>query len=519
DPGEIFAQEPAEGTKVSVGTPVYLSVATAVGLMEVSNLVGRPLEEASGVLHDLRLQMVATPAKTDEHQPGIVVDQRPAAGAKVPLGTPVYLTVSTTADLVQLTNLVGRTLETASTILHDAGLQVVVTEEDAPKSAPGVVLRQHPAAATQIGSGNPVYLVVAVGAEAAAPAETEVTPETSGPIAEATAAVTVPNLAGRTLKEAQGVLAEAGLLTAVRVEEEISEQTPGTVLRQSPAAGTPVTAGSSVRLVVAARQAFSFNLIFVLLSAALVLAVAFAVLRAKKIAFLPKPAVLFEPQVKIGSQDIRTSKRLKSEMEVRLKPVLDFGQQAIQLEGRAPKPAALDHSPTTSEGDSPQNAVPGSRIRRGPKATNEMTSPQLDPGKPIKFAWQLRLKPVLDDGKQELRVDGALILREKDRTKLRAGTIAAVEDAATSVHDDLTQIEGIGPRISHLFQTAGITTFAGLAAADTAYLRKILQNAGIWIADPTTWPEQAELAASGNWDALNTLQQELKGGRRVSAHN
>jgi hypothetical protein len=35
------------------------------------------------------------------------------------------------------------------------------------------------------------------------------------------------------------------------------------------------------------------------------------------------------------------------------------------------------------------------------------------------------------------------------------------------------------------------------------------------LADPTTWPEQAALAAQGEWEALAQLQDELKGGRRA----
>jgi predicted flap endonuclease-1-like 5' DNA nuclease len=81
--------------------------------------------------------------------------------------------------------------------------------------------------------------------------------------------------------------------------------------------------------------------------------------------------------------------------------------------------------------------------------------------------------------------------------------------------DDLKRIEGIGPKISSVFQAAGITTFAQLAATDADQLRRILKGAGIRIADPSTWPEQASLAAADKWDALRALQAELKGGRRV----
>ena len=81
--------------------------------------------------------------------------------------------------------------------------------------------------------------------------------------------------------------------------------------------------------------------------------------------------------------------------------------------------------------------------------------------------------------------------------------------------DNLRRIEGIGPKISGLLQAAGITTFARLAETHASRLEEILHEASITIADPTTWPEQAQLAAAGEWDALNALQDELKGGRLV----
>lgn len=82
--------------------------------------------------------------------------------------------------------------------------------------------------------------------------------------------------------------------------------------------------------------------------------------------------------------------------------------------------------------------------------------------------------------------------------------------------DDLTRIEGIGPKISSLLQAAGITTFAQLAATDVDRLEQILTDADLGaLTDPKTWPEQARLAAAGEWDRLEVLQDELKGGRQV----
>jgi predicted flap endonuclease-1-like 5' DNA nuclease len=84
--------------------------------------------------------------------------------------------------------------------------------------------------------------------------------------------------------------------------------------------------------------------------------------------------------------------------------------------------------------------------------------------------------------------------------------------------DDLKRIEGIGPRIAGVLQEAGIMTFGQLSSTGTERIREILQAADprlLRLADPTTWPQQAALAAEGNWAALEELQDELKGGRRA----
>lgn len=84
--------------------------------------------------------------------------------------------------------------------------------------------------------------------------------------------------------------------------------------------------------------------------------------------------------------------------------------------------------------------------------------------------------------------------------------------------DDLKVIEGVGPKISQVLQEAGVSTFAQLAATDTEELQAILSAADPRLgrlADPGTWPDQAALAAEGEWEALKDLQGELRGGRRA----
>jgi len=90
-----------------------------------------------------------------------------------------------------------------------------------------------------------------------------------------------------------------------------------------------------------------------------------------------------------------------------------------------------------------------------------------------------------------------------------------LEPAVEVVPDDLKRIEGIGPKISSVMNKGGVYTFAQMAAMTPEALRKILDDAGMSaINDTSTWPEQAGLAAVGNWAALEKLQDDLQGGRR-----
>lgn len=81
--------------------------------------------------------------------------------------------------------------------------------------------------------------------------------------------------------------------------------------------------------------------------------------------------------------------------------------------------------------------------------------------------------------------------------------------------DDLKVIEGIGPKVAELLSANGIRTFAQLGRASQKRLESILDEANLRFIKPATWPEQAGLAASGDWEALDRLKAELKGGTRA----
>ncbi|REA62162.1 50S ribosomal protein L17 [Dyadobacter luteus] len=97
----------------------------------------------------------------------------------------------------------------------------------------------------------------------------------------------------------------------------------------------------------------------------------------------------------------------------------------------------------------------------------------------------------------------------------QAAAAPAKAEAVVAEGDDLKKIEGIGPKIADLLIAGGITSFAELAAATPEAIKEILDAAGSQynVHNPTTWPQQAQLAADGKWDELKTLQDELLGGR------
>ena len=80
--------------------------------------------------------------------------------------------------------------------------------------------------------------------------------------------------------------------------------------------------------------------------------------------------------------------------------------------------------------------------------------------------------------------------------------------------DDLTKIEGAGPKAAEALVAAGVDTFAKVAKMKAEELSTILSEASSNMNHITTetWPKQAKLAADGKWDELKEYQDNLDGG-------
>jgi predicted flap endonuclease-1-like 5' DNA nuclease len=79
--------------------------------------------------------------------------------------------------------------------------------------------------------------------------------------------------------------------------------------------------------------------------------------------------------------------------------------------------------------------------------------------------------------------------------------------------DDLTILEGIGPKIEDLLRANGIDSFVKVACLGVDDLLDILERGGpsFRLANPESWAQLASLAAQNRWTELKQLQREMVG--------
>jgi len=105
--------------------------------------------------------------------------------------------------------------------------------------------------------------------------------------------------------------------------------------------------------------------------------------------------------------------------------------------------------------------------------------------------------------------------KEEPKAKVAAKPAKKAAPKKAAKGDDLTKIEGIGPKAAEALTNGGVGTFALMADADPVKMKEILTEASSRLShlDPTSWPKQAKMAADGKWDELKVWQDNVKGGK------
>jgi predicted flap endonuclease-1-like 5' DNA nuclease len=133
------------------------------------------------------------------------------------------------------------------------------------------------------------------------------------------------------------------------------------------------------------------------------------------------------------------------------------------------------------------------------------------------------LNSVIDSYQHRLRVIEEELLKARSDKQPTKKQVAIPATRANYEHvskllgkqvteNDLTLINGIGPKTAALLQANGITTWESLANTSAEILKRILSEAGgIYKSlDPTHWPKQAFMAARSEWRKLRVFQESIK---------
>ncbi|MGH2855132.1 MAG: PASTA domain-containing protein, partial [Solirubrobacteraceae bacterium] len=160
---------------------------------------------------------------------GFVISQSRPAGSVVQRGTRVVITVSTGPGSVGVPDVRGTTSAQAVRKLTQAGLKPTSQSRSSATVPVGMVIATEPSQGVEVLAGSPVTVIVS-----------------SGP-----PRVSVPEVIGQSEAEARASLRAAGLHAGAVTKQEEPSQAAGTVLSQSPAAGSSVPTGEAVSLVVA----------------------------------------------------------------------------------------------------------------------------------------------------------------------------------------------------------------------------------------------------------------------------
>jgi beta-lactam-binding protein with PASTA domain len=230
-PGSIVGQQPAAGTTAAAGSAVNVVVAT-VPTVAVPNLVGddQPTAQQQCTAAGLAFDVVVAPRVVVGTPPGKVVSQSPAASTNVPTGSTVTVTLSPVPPTVVVPNVVGQSLNQATTTLSAVQLTLSQGPTVATTAAPsGTVMAQSPAAATP------------VAAQSAVTVNLSVQPQGMG--------VAVPELRGQALSTAQATVQSVGLKLTV-ISLTLPGRPMGIVIGQDPAPPTVVPPGTTISVTI-----------------------------------------------------------------------------------------------------------------------------------------------------------------------------------------------------------------------------------------------------------------------------
>jgi len=198
---------------------------------KVPNVVSLKEEKALDILKNANLQPVISDTTFDEiHPRGTILLQKPDAGETVKEGRRIYLFVSGGEPVVLVPLLKGKSVRDAKFSLERIGLKLG-NITDVPSTNPkNMIFDQQYVEGTPLKKGDSVGVTVSAGEEYGE--------------------ITVPDLIGKSLSEAEKILADSSLQVGKINYQPSFSLLPNTVLDQYPSKGNKANKGDQVDLFV-----------------------------------------------------------------------------------------------------------------------------------------------------------------------------------------------------------------------------------------------------------------------------
>ena len=194
----------------------------------IINFVDTTLDEFRASEYNTLLDLQVLEEYNSSYPAGTIIRQNPKAGRTVKEGQKITLTVSLGTQYVTVPETKNMVAEDAEQTLKDMGLNVLQKPMQDNTVASGSVIYSSPAAGETVEGGSTVILY------------------TSRAVAQST--VMVPSLTGKTIEDARNDVRD--LNVSIRTVDQASSEPAGTVLSQSPAAGSEVRISAVITLVV-----------------------------------------------------------------------------------------------------------------------------------------------------------------------------------------------------------------------------------------------------------------------------
>lgn len=198
----------------------------------VPKLVGIKYEDAE-VLAEEKGFVLEIETEDSQEEEGMILEQTPNEGEKIKKGATVTIVISESEGGVVLINYVGKEYEKAIDALDTLGIKYVIEEDYNDDIELGKIIKMDPQPGVTIPKDQTVTLYVSLGKDESKK--------------------TAPDLRGKSLEEAVDILEDEDLQVG-NITSEVSDLKTGTIIRQSPIAGSRVISGASVDVVVAEKR-------------------------------------------------------------------------------------------------------------------------------------------------------------------------------------------------------------------------------------------------------------------------